>query len=159
MKAFVSIVAALGVAATLGACTTGSAPPPAAASAAAPAPAPNPNSLYARLGGRDAIAAVMDDSVNRMARDKRINKRFANTDAAALKAKLTDQLCEASGGPCKYTGKDMRTTHTGMKITNAEWNITGAHIQAAMRAKKVKPREQREVMTLLGSMKPDIVGL
>ncbi len=159
MKSLVSLAAVIGIAAALSACTTTTAPPPPAATpVAAPAPAPDPNSLYARLGGRPAIAAVMDDFVNRMARDKRIAKRFAKTDAAALKAKLTDQVCQASGGPCKYTGKDMKTVHAGMKITNAEWNITGAHIQAAMRTKKVKPREQREVLALLGTMKGDIVG-
>jgi hemoglobin len=118
----------------------------------------DPNSLYARLGGRDAIAAVMDDFVNRMAKDRRIGKRFAKTDAPALKAKLTDQLCEASGGPCKYAGKDMKAAHTGMKITNAEWNATGNHMIAAMRAKGVKPKEQQEVMAALGGMKGDIVG-
>jgi hemoglobin len=127
--------------------------------AAAPGPIRvDPASLYARLGGRPAIEAVMGDFVGRAARDRRIAKRFEKTNAPALIAKLTDQLCEASGGPCKYTGKDMRTVHTGMNITNAEWNITGGHILAAMRAKRVGRKEQQEVMTLLGSMKGDIVG-
>ncbi len=67
-------------------------------------------------------------------------------------------MCEASGGPCKYAGKDMKTAHAGMKITNREWNITGGHVVAAMRAKKVPRKEQGEVMRLLGSMKGDIVG-
>jgi hemoglobin len=118
----------------------------------------DPNSLYARLGGKEAIAAVMDDFVNRMAKDRRMGRRFAKTDAPALKAKLTDQLCEASGGPCKYTGKAMKPAHAGMKITNAEWNATGAHMVAAMRAKGVKAKEQQEVMAALGGMKGDIVG-
>lgn len=129
--------------------------------AVASAPGPvrvDPASLYARLGGRPAIEAVMTDFVGRAARDRRTAPRFAKTDAKALIAKLTDQLCEASGGPCKYTGKNMKVAHTGMKITEAEWNITGGHIQAAMRAKRVPRKEQQEVMTLLGSMKGDIVG-
>ena len=129
------------------------------ASSAGPGPVQvNPASLYARLGQRAGIEAVMTDFVNRAARDRRIAKRFEKTDAKALVAKLTDQLCQASGGPCRYTGKDMRTAHAGMKITNAEWNITGAHIVAAMRANRVGRKEQQEVMAALGPMKGDIVG-
>jgi hemoglobin len=164
MIALKSAFAALGVAFLLGACTSTSNNQPMAAKPAPAAPAPaakpvDPNSLYARLGGRDAIAAVMDDFVNRMAKDRRINKRFANTDAAKLKASLTDQLCEGTGGPCKYAGKDMRAAHAGMKITEREWNITVAHLRAAMVAKKVKAREIREIMGALGGMKKDIVGI
>jgi hemoglobin len=118
----------------------------------------DPNSLYSRLGQRAAIEAVVTDFTNRVAKDRRINKRFANTNAQAFIAKLTDQICQASGGPCTYTGKDMRTAHAGMKITNREWNITVAHLSAAMRAKGVKPREQRELLAMLGPMKGDIVG-
>jgi len=118
----------------------------------------DPNSLYARLGQRPGIEAVMTDFVTRAATDRRIGKRFEKTDAKALIAKLTDQLCEATGGPCKYTGKDMKTAHAGMKITNREWNITGGHIVAAMRAKKVGAKEQKEVMAALGPMQKDIVG-
>ena len=118
----------------------------------------NPTSLYARLGQRPGIEAVMADFVARAARDPRLAKRFEKTDARALIAKLTDQLCEASGGPCKYTGKDMRTAHAGMKISNREFKIAGDHILAAMRAKRVPRKEQQEVMAALGPMQKDIVG-
>jgi hemoglobin len=118
----------------------------------------DPASLYARLGQRPGIEAVMTDFVGRAARDRRIAKRFEKTDAKMLIAKLTDQLCQASGGPCRYTGKDMKTAHAGMKITDREWNITGGHILAAMRAKRVGRKEQQEVMAALGPMKGDIVG-
>jgi hemoglobin len=118
----------------------------------------DPNSLYARLGNRAGIEAVVTDFTNRMGNDRRVNRRFANTNAQAFIAKLTDQICQAAGGPCVYTGKDMRAAHAGMKITNAEWNITVAHLRAAMRAKGVKPKEQGEVVALLAPMKNDIVG-
>ncbi len=131
---------------------------PAVAAAPGPVRPVDPKSLYARLGQRPGIEAVMTDFVTRAATDRRIGKRFEKTDAKALIAKLTDQLCEASGGPCKYGGKDMRTAHAGMKITEREWNITGGHIVAAMRAKKVGRKEQQEVMAALGPMKKDIVG-
>lgn len=118
----------------------------------------DPNSLYMRLGQRPGIEAVVADFTNRMAADRRVNRRFANTNAQAFIAKLTDQICQASGGPCTYTGKDMRAAHAGMRISNAEWNITVAHLRAAMRAKRVPPREQREVIAMLGPMRNDIVG-
>lgn len=132
---------------------------PVAAAGPGPVAKPvDPASLYARLGQRPGIEAVMADFVGRAARDRRIARRFAKTDARALIAKLTDQVCEASGGPCKYAGKDMKTAHAGMKISNREWNVTGAHMIAAMRAKKVPRKEQQEVMRMLGSMQGDIVG-
>jgi hemoglobin len=118
----------------------------------------DPNSLYARLGERAGIEAVVADFTNRMAKDRRVNRRFQNVNAQTFMARLTDQICQASGGPCTYTGKDMRAAHAGMKITNREWNITVAHLSAAMRAKGVKRREQREVLAVLGPMRGDIVG-
>jgi hemoglobin len=118
----------------------------------------DPKSLYARLGQRAGIETVMTDFVVAAARDRRLAPRFAKTDATALVAKLTDQLCEASGGPCKYGGKSMKAAHAGMKITDREWNITGAHLLAAMRKNKVGRKEQQEVMAALGPMKKDIVG-
>ena len=76
-------------------------------------------SLYERLGGKKAITAVVDEFVGRVAADNRINAFFAATASdskrlAAFKGKLVDQICEASGGPCKYKGKDMKTAHMGM---------------------------------------------
>src|SRR6187402_1242643 len=77
-------------------------------------------SLYERLGGLDAIKAVVDDFVANLAADTAINARFANSDIPNLKAKLVEQICAATGGPCTYTGKDMVTVHTGMKISDGE---------------------------------------
>jgi truncated hemoglobin YjbI len=84
-------------------------------------------SLYDRLGGKTAIVAVVDEFVGRVAADTRINGFFKDTAAdparlAAFKGKLVDQICEASGGPCKYTGKDMKTAHAGMGITEADFS-------------------------------------
>jgi len=84
-------------------------------------------SLYSRLGGRKAITAVVDEFVNNCAADTRINRFFADTakDPKRLrkfKKNLVDQICQASGGPCKYTGKDMKSAHKGMGITDADFN-------------------------------------
>src|SRR5438128_5639794 len=84
-------------------------------------------SLYDRLGGKKAITAVVDEFVGRVAADKRINNYFmaAASDPArlaAFKMKLVDQICQASGGPCKYKGKDMKTAHAGMGITGPDFD-------------------------------------
>lgn len=78
-------------------------------------------SLYHRLGGKPAITAVIDEFVGNVANDARINGRFATTDIPKLKGHLVDQVCGATGGPCIYTGRDMKTTHAGMRITNADY--------------------------------------
>ena len=79
-------------------------------------------SLYERLGGKDAITAVVDDFVGRVAADTRINGFFATADIPGLKRNLVNQICAASGGPCTYTGRDMKTTHRGMGVTNAHFD-------------------------------------
>src|SRR5436305_5845151 len=79
-------------------------------------------SLYDRLGGQTAISAVVDDFVANVAADKRINKFFANANIPRLKARLVEQLCQASGGPCYYTGADMKTAHAGMGVRNRDFD-------------------------------------
>src|SRR5215475_6502482 len=84
-------------------------------------------SLYKRLGGREGIALVVGDFTANMTADPRVNARFKDMKPEALeklKSNLADQICDAAGGPCSYLGKDMKTTHAGMKITEAEWNAT-----------------------------------
>src|SRR5207244_9008662 len=83
-------------------------------------------SLYDRLGGKPAITAVVDDFTARVAADRRINRFFANTDVPAFKAKLVDQICEASGGPCKYTGKDMKTDRKSTRLNSSHQIISYA---------------------------------
>jgi hemoglobin len=116
-------------------------------------------SLYDRLGGKDAITKVVDDFVNTAATDGRIKEFFTNTDAAALKAKLVDQICEGTGGPCKYSGKDMKTVHTGMKITEDHFNALVEDFVKALDKFKVPEKEKTEVLGILGGMKGDVVGL
>ena len=80
-------------------------------------------SLYKRLGGREGIATVVDDFVANMVADARVNKRFQGMQPPAvfkLKSNLSDQICDAAGGPCAYLGRDMKTTHKGMAVTDAE---------------------------------------
>ncbi len=117
-----------------------------------------PESLYQRLGGKDAIAAVVAEFVGNVAADPRINARFANTDIPRLKVLLTEQICQGSGGPCTYTGRDMKTTHRGMAISEAEFNALVEDLVKALNTFKVAQREQDELLGILGPMKPDVVN-
>lgn len=113
--------------------------------------------LYDRLGGKDGIAKVVDMFVANVAADERINAQFQNTDIPNLKAKLVDQICEASGGPCKYTGKDMKSLHANMAITEADFNALVEDLVKAMKDAGVGEQEQSEILAVLGPMKADIV--
>jgi hemoglobin len=113
--------------------------------------------LYERLGGKEAITAVVDDFVKRVAADSQINRFFAATDIPKFKANLVDQICEASGGPCKYKGKDMKSAHKGMGITNAHFDALGNDLVASLNHFKVPEKEKSELLAVLGPMRKDIV--
>ena len=117
--------------------------------------------LYERLGGRHAIKLVVDDFVAFLVADPRVNARFKDMkgpDVERLKTNAADQVCEATGGPCSYFGKDMKTAHKGMKITEAEWNATVENLVKALDKNKVGATEKNELLGALSPMKPDIVG-
>jgi hemoglobin len=114
-------------------------------------------SLYERLGGLDAIEAVVDSFVGRCAADDRINGKFERTDIPRLKKMLVDQVCEATGGPCTYTGREMRETHDGMQVTAGEFNALVEDLVATLEAFDVPEPEQEELLALLGPMRDDIV--
>ena len=115
-------------------------------------------SLYERLGGTPAITAVVDDFIGNVAGDARINRRFAKTDIPALKTALVDQICAGSGGPCTYRGGDMKTVHKGMRIRDEEWNALVEDLVKSLDKFKVPAKEKGELLSVLGPMKPDIVG-
>ena len=114
--------------------------------------------LYDRLGGKGAIQAVVDDFIGNVAADARINQRFANADIPRLKTKLVEQICEASGGPCKYTGATMLDAHRGMNVTDGEFNALVEDLVKALDKFKVPSQEKGELLSALGGMKPQIVG-
>jgi hemoglobin len=109
------------------------------------------------LGKKEAITAVVDDFVGRVANDSRINGKFANADIPRLKTMLVDQICQAAGGPCTYTGRDMKTVHAGMGITNEQFDALVGDLVATLNKFKVPQREQKELLSVLGPMKKDIV--
>jgi hemoglobin len=114
-------------------------------------------SLYERLGGIDAIRAVVDDFVGNVAADKRINKFFAHTDIDRLKHNLVDQICQGTGGPCTYTGRSMKDTHAGMGVRNRDFNALVGDLGKTLKKFKVPAHEQRELVAILAPMRKDIV--
>jgi hemoglobin len=115
--------------------------------------------LYERLGGQDAIKAVVKDFVEvNVAKDTRINARFANSDIPHLEQMLVEQICQGTGGPCTYSGKDMKTAHTGMKITDDEFNALVEDLKTSLDKFKVPAQEQQDLIGVLAPMKPQIVG-
>ena len=141
------LLALLVVSLNLAACATMSDPPP--------------PTLYKRLGGREGISIVVADFVTNMAGDSRVNARFKDMkgpEIEKLKSNLSDQICDATGGPCSYVGRDMKTTHKGMKITEAEWNATVENLVKALDKHNVGAQAKSELLGALAPMKADIVG-
>jgi hemoglobin len=114
--------------------------------------------LYDRLGGEAAIKAVVHEFVGNVVADKRINKFFAKADGKKLEALLVDQVGEATGGPQKYKGKNMKDAHKGMKITEADFNALVEDLVKALDKFKVPEKEKGELLGALGGMKGDIVN-
>jgi len=117
-------------------------------------------SLYARLGGYDAIAAVVDDFVGRLVADKRLTKFFVGHSEDSLKRirmHVIDQLCAAAGGPCNYTGRDMKTSHHGLGITGDDWDASAAHLVESLDKFKVPKAEKDELLAIITTLRKDIV--
>lgn len=117
-------------------------------------------SLYKRLGGYDAIAAVVDDFIGRLATDPQLGRFFVghSTDSLRrIRQLVVDQICEAAGGPCYYTGRTMKESHAGMKLSSAEWDKGVQHLNATLDKFKVGATERQELLGAVGSLKGDIV--
>lgn len=117
-------------------------------------------SLYKRLGGYDALAAVTDDFIGRLATDKNLGKFFvglSNDSKTKVRQHVVDFLCKATGGPCAYTGRDMKTVHTGLMITKNEWDASVKHLVATLDKFKVPAKEKGEVLGAVGPLEKDIV--
>jgi hemoglobin len=127
------------------------------AAAAKPDPAP-PKSLFDRLGGLPAITAVVGEFVARTTSDARIKERFFNTDAENLKRLLTEFVCQATGGPCKYSGRDMPTSHAGMDLVDDEFTALVEDLAGALDKYNVPDKEKGELLGALGPLKPQIVA-
>ena len=117
-------------------------------------------SLYERLGGYDALAAVTDDFAGRLIKDKTLGKYFvglSDDSVKNLRQHVVDFLCQATGGPCLYTGRDMKVSHTGLEITKDEWNTSVKLLIETLDKFKVPEKEKKEVLAAVGSLEKDIV--
>ena len=119
-------------------------------------------SLYERLGGQPAIVAVANGLVDRILADNRVNKWFTHAASSpentnAYKATLAAFICKSVGGPCQYTGKDMVAAHKGRGVTSEAFNAVAEDLSKQLDQLKVPEKEKREVMELVGSLKPSIV--
>ena len=117
-------------------------------------------SLYDRVGGYNALAAVVDDFIVRLVSDKQFEKFFigqSNDSKKRIRQHILDQFCAATGGPCVYTGREMKTSHAGLGITNAEWDAAAKHLVASLDKFKVPEKEKSEILSFVTSVKKDIV--
>lgn len=123
-------------------------------------PAPKENTLYKRMGGYDVIAAVVDDFIGQLGKDEAF-KRFGggrSMDSLHRTRQLVvDQICNLAGGPCVYIGRDAKTVHAGLAITQEEWDLSVKHFQVALDNKKVGATEQKDFMALIQKLHDDIV--
>jgi hemoglobin len=114
-------------------------------------------SLYDRLGGIDAITAVVRAVVDRQGKDGRINQKFARTNIDRLIKEFVDQICAATGGPCTYTGRSMSETHHNMAVTSGEFEAFVEDVVAVLDDFKVGKAEQDELLNILAPLRGEIV--
>ena len=116
--------------------------------------------LYAQLGGYDAIAAVAENLVSRLRADARLGRFWANRGEDGIRREtqlLIDFLCHCAGGPMYYTGRDMKTAHKGMKITGEDWAALIFHINATLDHFHVPVAEKEAVLGFIESTNAEIV--
>lgn len=117
-------------------------------------------SLYERIGGYNALAAVVDDFIGRLLTDKQFEKFFVGHSIDSkkrIRQHILDQFCAGTGGPCVYTGREMKASHEGLGITNADWDAAAKHLVASLDKFKVPEKEKGEVLAFVTSLKKDIV--
>ena len=150
MRRGIRFVAALALVCALGAVVPLAAQPAAGSQA----------TLYQRLGGYDAISAVVGDFIGRMATDPQLSRFFVGHSTQSLqriRQLVVEQLCQAAGGPCFYTGRSMKDSHEGMGITEAQWDIAVKHLVATLDKFKVGEKERQDLFAAIAPLKADIV--
>jgi hemoglobin len=125
------------------------------------APPPPPPPLYTRLGGKDGVAAIVDSFIDDLLADPRMKRAFAHTKKGPkldhFKQMLNDQICEISGGGCRYTGKTMTDEHAGMKISSAQFDAFVADFQLALEEKQVSKDDSQQILDQFNLLKDQIV--
>ena len=117
-------------------------------------------SLYQRLGGYDALAAVSDDFIGRLAASKLLGRfvvGLSDDSKKKLRQHFVEFLCSTTGGSCVYMGRDMKTSHTGLGISEEDWKESVKLLVETLDKFKVPEKEKDEVLAAVGSLKKDIV--
>lgn len=117
-------------------------------------------SLYARLGGYDALAAVSDDFITRLATNKLLGRfvvGLSDDSKKKLRQHFVEFLCNATGGSCVYMGRDMKTSHTGLGISEEDWKESVKLLVETLDKFKVPEKERDEVLAAVSGLKKDIV--
>ena len=130
--------------------------PMAAANPAGADPIPG-DSVFKAFHGQDGIDRIIDDFVGRITTDPRIEARFANANLVRLRFELKAQVCYLTGGPCAYTGKDMKTAHEGMGLRNLDFNALAEDLEFAMDKERVSFQAQDRLLAKLAPMQHAIV--
>lgn len=120
-------------------------------------PMPASDSLYQAFGGKDGMFKMVNDFVDIIAVDPRLKPAFVDADLERTAAMLNEQFCELTGGPCTYSGKDMKTTHAKLKISNAQFNALAEDLQTAMDMHGIPSRAQNKLLAKLAPMQRDVV--
>ena len=148
----------IGLCVALAAGCTAAPPAKHAAPAEKPAAGAKSDALYRALGGTDGITKVVDAALAEIHGDLRINIFFEKTDMADLRRLLIEQICAATGGPCEYTGRPMEEAHSGLNLTDADFDAFVDDLVRAMDSQKVPKDLQKQLLGLLGPMRPQVVG-
>lgn len=118
--------------------------------------------LYQRLGGYDSIAAVVDDFMGRMFTDKQVGRFYIGHSANSkkrLRQLITEMICEVTGGSAKYIGRDLRTAHAGLCITESDWQVAVKHLTATLDKFKVPQKEKDDLLAIVSGLKSVIVAI
>ncbi|MEO6291594.1 MAG: group 1 truncated hemoglobin [Burkholderiaceae bacterium] len=119
--------------------------------------AENSAALYQAFGEKAGLVKLMDDFVPRLQADKRTATAFKDANVVNLKAKLVEQICQVSGGPCAYKGADMKSAHSSMDITKTDFNALVEVLQQAMDAQGIPFRNQNQLLAKLAPMHRDVI--
>jgi hemoglobin len=113
--------------------------------------------LYDRLGGADGVAAIANTLIDRVAADPKLGQSFRDSKLERIKRLLAEQICELSGGPCRYSGDSMREVHAGHHISEAEFYGMVADLREILKERHVSQGATNELLRLLAPMKRDVV--
>lgn len=113
--------------------------------------------LYDRLGGAPGIAAIADTLIDRVSADPLLGRSFKDSKLERIKQLLAEQLCDLSGGPCRYTGDSMKEVHAGHHISEAEFYGMVAELRAVLKERRVNQGAANELLRRLAPMKRDVV--